>query len=100
MDDYIVEFRKGNKVLEKMKFSTLNGIDGAEFHILMNSLDKNLDKDYNWIIRRKHGDWFKKYDNNGRLVSLCGIDPVELVVDEALRPIRNIMADYLKQEKE
>jgi len=100
MSDYIVEFRRGDKVLQENKFSSLHGRDGAELYIWMNSFDKNLDKEYNWIIRQEHGDWFKKYDNNGYLVSLCGIDPVELVVDEVLGPIKKIMNDYLDQDKE
>lgn len=100
MSDYIVEFRKGDKVLKKKKFSSLDGRDGAELYIWMNSFDKNLDKEYNWIIRQEHGDWFKKYDNTGFLVSLSGIDPVELVRNEVFRRMMSRLNNASKQDKE
>jgi len=99
MSDYIVEFKKGDKVLEKKKFSSLDGRDGAELYIWMNSFDKNLDKEYNWIIRQEHGDWFKKYDNNGVLVSLCGIDPLQLILNNVVPSLKFELGDSSKQEE-
>ncbi len=89
MDDYIVEFRKGDKVLEKRKFKTLDGKEGAELYVLEKSLGKNLDKMCKFIIKQKRGDWFKEYDNNGSLVSICGINPAQQVTNEALANILN-----------
>lgn len=99
MNDYIVEFRNGSEVLEKRKFSTMDGRGGVDFYILMKSFGKNLDKEYNFLVKRKHGDWFKQYDNNGQIVSICGINPVELATNEALASITSKLADLLKQGK-
>lgn len=98
MRDYIVEFRKGDEVLETTRFSSLDGMDGAEFHILMNSLDRNLDSESNWMIRQERGDWFKKYDNKGNLVSVCGVDPIQLVLDKVMPSLSFKSVDSSGQE--
>lgn len=96
MSDYIVKFRKGDKVLGKKGFSELRGKDGAELHILTNSSGRNLYKEYNWIVRREHASGFREYDNNGLIDSYNGID----VGDLAFALYTEKLVDRLKRGKD